>query len=328
MAWRIHLKGAFPCLSHYAVSLVPILLRHFQVTLLHLFTGNVQLRVTGSMRRNLGCFRAAQALLFQVLLDLFPSWTRRLDIFSAVAFNLGCAVCARFDLIAQLLQAQSQLGAINRGAVALRTVKLSRLQGAGLAVFALGQIEKDNMRVKLWGGVAVHWPAAVMFKLGGNPVARSFRWMVPADAGLDESLQFVQGHRNSFLVSPAYPLIAAHQGGERDCLRCAEGCVPPGAVLHGANGFAVLVYIFVSGSAANQLLAGNRMLAFAETGKMLRADFGFEAPPLSQPAMPAALHFGTLRVVVVLGIGELFLVIALRLSGAERFGDGQHSSLT
>src|SRR5216684_7858902 len=93
MAWRIHLKGVFPCLPHYAVSLVSKLVRHFQVPLLHLFAGNVQLRVTGSMRRNLGCFRAAQALLFQVLLDLLPSWTRRLDIFGGVAFNLGCAVC-------------------------------------------------------------------------------------------------------------------------------------------------------------------------------------------------------------------------------------------
>src|SRR5260370_35943294 len=113
---------------------------------------------------------------------------------------------------------ERQVGGENGGCGTLGKVKFWRLQGASLAVLALGQIEKDNMRVKLWGGVAVHWPAAVMFKLGGNPVARSFRWMIAADAGLNESLQLVQRHSNSFPLGLAYRLIAADQGGERNRL--------------------------------------------------------------------------------------------------------------
>ena len=65
---------------------------------------------------------------------------------------------------------------------------------------------------------------------------------------------------------------------------------------------------------ANQLLAGLRVLAFGETGELLRAHGSRQAELLGQLAMPFALNGVALLPIVLLGGGELFGVIGLRLA--------------
>ena len=70
------------------------------------------------------------------------------------------------------------------------------------------------------------------------------------------------------------------------------------------------------------------MLPIGETLKVLLLHFAPETPFLCESAMPFAAYAVTLGVVVLLGVGELFLVICLGLAGAERFGDREHNSFT
>jgi hypothetical protein len=69
------------------------------------------------------------------------------------------------------------------------------------------------------------------------------------------------------------------------------------------------------------------VLTIGQTFELLGIYFTFQAPLLSQPAVPLAAHTIVLGVVVVFRIGELLPVIAGGLAGRERFGDGQHTRL-
>src|SRR6266576_4647771 len=70
------------------------------------------------------------------------------------------------------------------------------------------------------------------------------------------------------------------------------------------------------------------MLPIGETLKVLLLHLAPKAPFLCEFAVPFAAYALTLGVVVLLGVGELFLVICLGLAGAQRFGNGEHNSLT
>src|SRR5579859_2735926 len=114
--------------------------------------------------------------------DLLPARARCFKILLRVAFDLGLAAGALFDLVAQSLQPQGKLRAVDCRSILLRTVKLSRLQCACLPVLAFGDVEEHDVRMQLWGCIAIHWPAAVMFKLGGNPFPGGLCRAVGADA--------------------------------------------------------------------------------------------------------------------------------------------------
>src|SRR5258705_6939607 len=70
------------------------------------------------------------------------------------------------------------------------------------------------------------------------------------------------------------------------------------------------------------------MLPVGEALEVLLLHFPSEPPLLSQSAMPFAAYEVPLGVIILLGVGELFLVICLGLAGAERFGDREHNSFT
>ncbi len=56
------------------------------------------------------------------------------------------------------------------------------------------------------------------------------------------------------------------------------------------------------------------MLTFAKSMKLLFPDFAFESPFFRQTAMPFADDLFSLRVVVVLRVGEFFGVVGTRLT--------------
>src|SRR5436309_11245435 len=70
------------------------------------------------------------------------------------------------------------------------------------------------------------------------------------------------------------------------------------------------------------------MLPIGETLKVLLLHLAPKTPFLCEFAVPFASYAVTPGVVVLLGVGELFLVICLGLAGAQRFGNGEHDSLT
>ena len=67
----------------------------------------------------------------------------------------------------------------------------------------------------------------------------------------------------------------------------------------------------------DQLLAGLRMLALGQTGKLLRADGAGQAELFGQLAVPLALNGIALLPIVLLGGGELFGVVGLCLACGE-----------
>src|SRR4030081_2832742 len=79
----------------------------------------------------------------------------------------------------------------------------------------------------------------------------------------------------------------------------------------------------------NQLLTSLGMLAFGETGELFCSNRTSESKLLGQCAVPFALNRVTLLPIILLARGELFRVVCPRLTGGQRFRDGQHgNSLT
>ena len=69
----------------------------------------------------------------------------------------------------------------------------------------------------------------------------------------------------------SYALIAAHKGGERNTLGCAECGIPTGAMFYAGYFLAEFSLISFRGLMANELRFGMRMLAFGQSGKVLIA---------------------------------------------------------
>ena len=59
----------------------------------------------------------------------------------------------------------------------------------------------------------------------------------------------------------------------------------------------------------NQLLPRERMPSIGERSEVFRLHIASQAPTLRQPAMPLASNSLAFAVVIVLGVGELLLVI-------------------
>ena len=69
----------------------------------------------------------------------------------------------------------------------------------------------------------------------GDPLPGGLGRVSAADAGLDDLLELAERHADRGAVRVVHSLVAADQCRERDALRRAEGRVPGGPVLHGAN---------------------------------------------------------------------------------------------
>ena len=147
-----------------------------------------------------------------------------------------------------------------------------RLQGPHLSVLALGHIEDDDVRVELRRGVAVHRTGGVMLELGRDKLPGRLGGMIAADAGLRVPLQLIQGDIDGLAVRLAHAVIAADKRGQRDGLGRGKRSIPTGAMLDRRDHLSRLRSVLMDGAMEDQLLAGLRVLAFGETGELLRAN--------------------------------------------------------
>src|SRR5437879_12951655 len=132
---------------------------------LHCFVRQFELSFSRLVRRNLRRACSSLVLSCEMFLNLLPTRTRRLQILFAVAFDFRLAALAALGLIAKFLQPMGQLRAVHRRRVPLGLVEFPWLQGIGLAVLCLGEIEKDDVRVQLWCRVAVDRPCTIVLEL-------------------------------------------------------------------------------------------------------------------------------------------------------------------
>ena len=78
---------------------------------------------------------------------------------------------------------------------------------------------------------------------------------------------------------------------------------------------------------ADELLAGDRMLAVGEPLKLVFANFADEAPAVRELSVPDAANLIVFRVVVLSRVLEFLGVVAPRLARAQGFGDREHQPL-
>src|SRR5580658_1861151 len=201
--------------------------------------------------------------LLQMILDLFSSRTGCIQIFLRVALDLGLTVFAAVDLVAESLQANRKVRTINAGRILLRLEKASLLKRPRLAALALGQIENDGMRVKLWCGIPIHRAGGIVLEGGSDELGRRLRRVDIADTRLRIPLQFAKRYTDALTVRLAHPLIAAHKRGQRDGFRRGECCIPPGSMFDAGDFLAVLVVVGLCRLVLDELRAACRMLSFA-----------------------------------------------------------------
>ena len=85
--------------------LIPERPRQVAVALLHVGMRGVALGLAGAVRRDLSGARPAPPIAGPRLLNLLPTWARRLEVRGRIAGDLGLAARASLDLIAECGQA-------------------------------------------------------------------------------------------------------------------------------------------------------------------------------------------------------------------------------
>ena len=156
-----------------------------------------------------------------------------------------------------------------------------------------------------------------MLELRCYPLARRFCRKIPADAGLDISLQLVKCDANAFSMRFAHALISTYEGCQRYALRGRKRRVPSRAVFHRTYFLSAPVHVFSRRLMAHELLAGHRMLAFGESCKVFLPHFAAQSPLFGQSAVPLASYLVASRVVVLAGVGKFFRVIRLCLARTQ-----------
>ena len=196
-----------------------------------------------------------------------------------------------------------------------------------MAVVALGDVEDHSMGVKLRRGVTVHRAGGVVLEGSRNEFAGRLRRVNIADAGLRVLLQLVERHADALPMRLSYALIAAHKGGERNTLGCAERRIPTGAMLHAGYFLAEFTLIGFGNLMTNKLRFRVRMLAFGQTREVLIANAAVQAPLLGQLALPFTMSL-LVAAPIVLPLGrKLTLMVRPYLRSGQRFGDGQHRKI-
>src|SRR5436853_5115610 len=104
----------------------------------------VPLRLACLMRGDLCRCGALPIHLSEVVFDLLPSRTGRVEVLLGVPANLRLATFAAVDFVTQGRQPCGQLRSIQRRRIRLASKQFTRLQGSRLAIVALRDVEDDN----------------------------------------------------------------------------------------------------------------------------------------------------------------------------------------
>jgi hypothetical protein len=126
---------------------------------------------------------------------------------------------AALDFITEVLQTAGELRPVDRRGELLRAEQTPCVHGSRPPVLAFSHIEDNGMGVELRRGIAGDGPRGVVLEGRGGELAGQLRRIHIAEPGLRVSLQLAQSDSNTLPVRLADPLIASHQGGERNRLR-------------------------------------------------------------------------------------------------------------
>src|SRR5271155_144624 len=108
--------------------------------------------------------------------------------------------------------------------------------------------------------------------------------------------------------------LSSGKRGQRDRFRSGKGRIPSCAMLDRRDGLSVRAFVLLHYAMPDKLLAGVRMLAFRQPGKLICVHGPREAELLGQPAVPFSQDRVALFPIVLLGRRELFGVVGLRLA--------------
>src|ERR1700693_1857341 len=113
------------------------------------------LAVSCRVRSDLGRFLPRAARAFEVLTNLLAARTGCVEVFLCVALDLRRATPTCRDFVTELAQSVGQLGLIDSRGKLLRGEEALRLNGARLAVIALGDVENNRVGMELWCDIAI-----------------------------------------------------------------------------------------------------------------------------------------------------------------------------
>src|SRR3974390_3694557 len=150
--------------GHDPISLISVLCCQFAVPLQHLSLGQEFLPIPRVVGSDLRCRSTIDSLFAQMVFDLFPSRTGRLQILFGVATDLRLPMLPALHFIAQYLQPHCEFGSIEGSHVSLRNEEFVGLETSRCSVRLLGHVEDDGMGVKLRGGVAINGSGGIVFK--------------------------------------------------------------------------------------------------------------------------------------------------------------------
>jgi len=126
------------------------------------------------MRSDFSRPRPLEPGLFQVLLDLLAPRAADGGILGGVPFDFDLTIGAGMQFVAKFPQSRREFRAVDSSGMALRPIELASLQGMGLPIACLSDVEDDGVRVQLMSRVPIHRPGAITLKLGGNHLAGVF----------------------------------------------------------------------------------------------------------------------------------------------------------
>src|SRR6202022_1991344 len=165
--------------------------------------------VTSRMRRDFRSFLPRAACAFEVFTNLLAAGTGRVEVFLRVAFDLRRAAPPYCDFVTELAHSISELRLIDRCGKLLGLKEASFLQGTRFSVSSFGDVEDNNVCMKLRRDIAIDWAGRIVFKLGGYKLPCRLGGMIAADAGLCVVFELVERHANALPVRFADTLIAA-----------------------------------------------------------------------------------------------------------------------
>ena len=178
------------------------------------------------MGSDLGSFLTGTACAFEVLANLLAARTGGVEIFLCVSLDLRGSAPPGRNLVTELAEFVGQLGLIDGRGKLLRGEEAVRLDGARLAVVALGDIENDRVRMQLWRDIPIDRAGRIVLKLGGDKFTRGLGRMIAADAGLRIVFELVQRNADALSMRFSDAFIAADKRGKRDRFGCGECRIP------------------------------------------------------------------------------------------------------
>src|SRR5229473_4560735 len=269
-----------------------------------------QSRAMRDVLRRLG---AGQAFTRKRLFNVLATTREGHDLLARVVVKLPSPVMARDpDFVSEPLNFAGQLGAVDCGGEALRTIDLDWIEAAPLPVRAAGHVGDYHMRVKMRvGAVAVLdaacGPRGDMIEAGSYDIAGDDPF-APASATRQRIVfELFQSAADCFSVCLDKAVIASDQALDTDRFGRVEGRIPTGAS------------VVVAVRLANEYLGGGRAKPTQHGPEVFGRNLAGEAQLLGAAAEPLPYDPLLLAVIVVLGV--LLFVIGLGLrSGQRTFG--------